>query len=198
MLEGNLIGDADVVMPSLRRTQYSSVMARLAAPGDLDTFKSALAGHPDLQVTAERDSDYWRRQYDELPHIIVSAILWGSLIGLGAFAGTIQIMYSAVAARENEIAVLRALGFGGFAVAASVVLEAMLLAMAGSAIGTAVIVHWWSGFIYNGAYGVFRIRLVPSAYLFATGWVLAIALLGALSPAIKAARITVVEALRAY
>jgi putative ABC transport system permease protein len=117
---------------------------------------------------------------------------------LGAIAGIVQVMYSAVAARENEIAILRAIGFGGFAVAASVVLEAMLLALAGSAIGTAVIAHWWSGFAYNGIIGVFRIQLTPFAYLLSGSWVLAIALLGALSPAIKASRVTVVEAFRAY
>jgi putative ABC transport system permease protein len=195
---GDLMGDVNVVMPALRRNQYNFVLARLVSPSSFDGLARALGANPALQVTAERDSDYWQRQYDELPiHIIATALVYGSLIGLGAFAGIVQVMYSAVAARENEIAILRAIGFGGFAVAASVVLEAMLLALAGSAIGTAVIAHWWSGFAYNGAYGVFHIQLTPIAYLLSASWVLAIALMGALSPAIKASRVTVVEALRA-
>jgi putative ABC transport system permease protein len=88
------------------------------------------------------------------------------------------------------------LGFGGFAVAVSVVLEAMLLASVGALIGIAIIAHWWAGFTYNGAYGVFRITLTPGISLIVVGWSLAIALMGALSPAIKAARVTVVEGLR--
>ena len=106
-------------------------------------------------------------------------------------------MYSAVAARENEIAVLRALGFGGAAVAASVVLEAMLLAFLGASLGAAIIAHFWSGFAFNGAWGVFRIQFTPMLYGIGLGWALTIALIGALPPAMAAARITVTEGLRA-
>lgn len=129
---------------------------------------------------------------------MVLVYLLGGLMGAGAVAGTLQTMYAAVSARQNEIAVLRALGFDGIAVAVSVVLEAMLLALLGVGIGTAIASSWFGGIAYNGAYGVFRMIVGPQAILFVTGWAMLVAFIGSISPAIKASRVTVVEALRAY
>lgn len=197
MMAGDLAGDADVVMPALRRTTYNSVLARLAGPDGLPHLLAALTGNSALEVTVERDSDYWQRQFNDLPtNAVLFAVVLGTLTGLGALAGLLQTMYSAVAARENEIAVLRALGFGGAAVAASVVLEAMLLAFTGASLGALIIAHFWSGFAFNGAWGVFRIRFTPLLYGVGLGWALTIALIGALPPAIKATRVTVTQGLQ--
>jgi putative ABC transport system permease protein len=198
LVAGDLIGDADVVMPALKREQYNSVLVRLSSPENFDAFARMLTSNPALQVTVERDSDYWRRQLTELgPGQAISiGYILGALIGLGSFAGLLQTMVGAVEARENEIAVLRALGFGGFAVGVSVVLEAMLLAVLGATLGAAFIGQFWSGVALNGAYGVFQVRLTGELYLLALSWCLTIALVGAASPAIRASRITVVEGLR--
>jgi putative ABC transport system permease protein len=199
-LAGDLIGDADVVMPALHRSQYNSLLIRLSDPRGFDAFAQTLTTNPALQVTVERESDYWRRllAVGGTGQALPIAYVLSALIGLGAFAGLLQTMYGAVGARENEIAVLRALGFGGMAVAVSVVLEAMLLAVLGATLGAAFIGQFWSGVALNGAFGVFRVRMTGGLYVFTLSCCLAIALLGALSPAIKAARITVVEAFRAY
>src|SRR6185437_765712 len=116
-LGGELIGDVDVVMPALRRNQYNSLLVKLSDPQAFDAFAQVLTGNPALQVTVERQSDYWRRllSYGTGQAFPIAYTL-GALIGIGAFAGLLQTMYGAVGARENEIAVLRALGFGGFAV----------------------------------------------------------------------------------
>ena len=44
-------------------------------------------------------------------------------LAVGALFGCFNTMYAAVSARSREIATLRALGYRGFAVAASVILK---------------------------------------------------------------------------
>ena len=116
-------------------------------------------------------------------------------MALGAFFGTMKIMYAAVRMRTREIGTLRAIGFGSVDVAVSVVVEAMLLALLGAALGTLAA---WLAFdgrvVYSG--GVFRLHV--SATLVAAGlaWGAIIALLGGLFPAIRAGRLTTTQALR--
>jgi putative ABC transport system permease protein len=106
-------------------------------------------------------------------------------------------MYAAVSTRGREIATLRALGFGAFPVAVSVILEAVMLSVIGGAAGAAIA---WT--LYNGKQDVFGnnvYHLTVSPGLIGLGifWALIVALLGGMMPAIRAARLPVVDALRA-
>jgi putative ABC transport system permease protein len=106
-------------------------------------------------------------------------------------------MYAAVSARTREIATLRALGFGAFPVAVSVILEAVLLAVIGAAIGAGIA---WA--LYNGrqdSFGnaVFILTVSPSLLGLGLLWAAAVALLGGLPPSVHAARRPIAEALRA-
>ena len=118
------------------------------------------------------------------------------MIGVGAFAGTVQTMQGAVEARAREIAILRALGFDGVAVAALVVIEAMLLATLGACLGTAIVWLWLDGFLYNGAGNIFRVTVDLALLLQAIAWALVVALPGAAGTALQLARQTPIEALR--
>ena len=105
-------------------------------------------------------------------------------------------MYSAVSARRVEIATLRAIGFGGAAVVISILAEALLLTLAGAAIGTAAA---WAMFNGNAhAFGglVFSLSVTPQLALFGVALACALGLIGGLFPAIRAARLPVAIALR--
>src|SRR3982750_1552962 len=62
----------------------------------------------------------------------------GVVMAIGAVIGALNTMYSAVDGRTREIATLRAIGFGGTAVVASVMLESLALAIPGALLGAAV------------------------------------------------------------
>jgi hypothetical protein len=98
--------------------------------------------------------------------------------------------------RAREIAVLRALGFNGLAVASSVVIEAMLLATLGAFLATTLVWLRLDGFLYNGATSVFRVTVDLHLLLVALVWGLAVALPGTLLPALRLARQTPIDALR--
>src|SRR5262249_6143173 len=80
-------------------------------------------------------------------------------------------------ARTREIATLRVLGFGSMSVAISVLLEAVLLALVGAALGTLAA---WLAFdgrvVYSGT--VFRFDVSVMLVALGLAWGVAIALLG--------------------
>jgi len=121
----------------------------------------------------------------------------GAVMAIGALFGCLNTMYSAVSTRGREIATLRALGYGAFPVAVSVILEAMLLAVAGALIGATIAWALYDGKqdVFNN--NVFHLSVSPAQIQLGIIWAVAVALLGGLFPSIRAAKRPVVEALRA-
>jgi putative ABC transport system permease protein len=134
----------------------------------------------------------------------VVATVVGAVMAVGAVFAALNTMYTSVSARTREIATLRALGFGSVAVVASVLTEALLLALAGALVGAAL--AW---LIFNGntvstlsgggglAQVVFQLRIGLGLVALGMAWACGVGLLGGLLPALRAARIPVATALRA-
>ena len=198
LLEGQLIGDTETLLTSLNKTSYNSVLVRLASQDSLDTLKKALNTNPAVSVTVERHSDWYKRVGSQSTFgLILLGYIVGAVMAIGALFGCLNTMYSAVSTRGREIATLRALGYGAFPVAVSVIFEAMLLSVAGALIGAGIA---WA--LYDGqqdVFGnsVFYLSVSPAQIQLGVTWAIVVALLGGLFPAIRAARRPVVEALRA-
>jgi putative ABC transport system permease protein len=202
--ESEVWADAAVVQPAYRRgNSYQSVYAKLESPQSFDTFKDGLTTDPRLNVTVVRETDYYAEQ-SVLLHRLIRTIgyLIAVLMGVGAVFGAINTMYTAVAARTREIATLRALGFGSLPVVSSVLAESMLLALVGGTIGGLLA---WAGF--NGyqtatinwqtfSQIAFAFAVTPPLLVQGLTYALVMGFLGGLLPAIRAARLPVVTALR--
>jgi putative ABC transport system permease protein len=198
LLEGQLVGDTETLLTSTHKTNYNTVLVRLASPGSLETFKKALTTNPALSVDVIRHSDWYKRIASQSTFALaLLGYVVGTVMAIGALFGCLNTMYSAVSTRGREIATLRALGYGAFPVAVSVILEAMVLAVLGALIGAAVA---WA--LYDGKQdlfgnSVFHLSVSPAQIRLGVIWAVAVALLGGLFPSIRAARRPVVEALRA-
>ncbi len=198
LLEGQLIGDAETLMTATHHTNYNSILVRLARQDALATFKSALSTNPALSVTATRHSDWYKRMSSENTiGLVILAYIVGVVMAIGALFGCLNTLYAAVSARGREIATLRALGFGAFPVAVSVIAEGVVLAVTGALIGAAIA---WA--LYDGkrdAFGniIFFLTVSPGLVGLGILWAMIVALLGGLLPSVRAARRPVVEALRA-
>ena len=195
--EGVFFTDAQTLLSVTKRKGYASVIAKLASPESFDAMHNWIASNPVLSLKSERVSDYFLRSGGKQLVLLTRATyVIGVIMALGALFGATQIMYAAVRARTREIGTLRALGFGGAAVAGSVLIEAMLLALIGAALGTLVA---WLAFdgrvVYSG--GVFRLHVSAPLLALGLAWGAAIALLGGLFPAIRAGRLEAAKALRA-
>lgn len=202
--ESELWCDARVLQGAYRRgDSFQSVYVQLEREDSLETFKAALAADPRLNVMVERETDYLADQSTVLQAIIrtVGFVIAG-LMAIGAIFGAINTMYNAVASRTREIATLRALGFGAGSIVTSVLAEAAVLALVGGLLGGVLSWLVFDGYrtstmnFQSFSQVAFAFRVTPE--LLAQGLVCALVmgLVGGILPAIRAARLPIVNALR--
>jgi putative ABC transport system permease protein len=202
--ESELWCDARVLQSAYRRgNSYQSVYARLASPDAFQTFKDALTTDPRLKVTVIREPDYYSQQSQVLQTVIRSiGFTIAILMALGAIFGALNTMYSAVASRTREIATLRALGFGSSPVVISVLVEAVLLSLVGGLIGGGLAWAAFDGYQtatmnwQSFSQVAFAFAVTPSLLARGLFFAVVMGLLGGVFPAIRAARMPVVTALR--
>jgi len=151
-----------------------------------------------------REPEYYAKQATTLSNLInVLGYTVAAFMAVGAMFGALNCMYSAVAGRQVEIATLRAIGFGGAPVVVSVMIEALLLALVGGAVGGAAAYLYCDGaslstLNFNTFSQVaFALRVTPRLLAQGLLWALIIGAAGGLFPAIRAARVPVTTALRA-
>jgi len=200
--ESELQGDNETVLSAFHRNEFQSVTALLASPEAFDRFKATLTTDPTLTVAVERETEYYAAQSKYLVKLLNAlAYIVGSIMALGACFGALNSMYSAVSTRMREIATLRAIGFGGFPIVISVMVESLLLSLLGSLLGSVVAWVMFNGNTVNTvgrnyALIVFHLSVTPS--LLGTGVFVAcvIGTVGGLFPAIRAARLPIAAALR--
>ncbi len=196
-------GDADQLMQAFRRQSYSSVVARLANPADFLSVKERLESDPRLTLEVKRERAFFQEQSQALSKFISYLGLTLSVIfSIGAMIGAMITMYATVANRVGEIGTLRALGFRRAAVLWAFLFESMLLGLAGGVVGVAlaslmqfirVSTMNWQSF----AELAFSFTLTPAIAASSLGFALLMGLVGGFLPAVRAARLEIVDALRA-
>jgi putative ABC transport system permease protein len=202
--ESEIWTDAKVLQDAYHRgDSFQSVYARLNSPGAFKEFKEALTSNPQLNVKVIRQTDYYAEQSETITRLITTlGFLIALLMAIGAVFGALNTMYSAVAARTREIATLRALGFGGSAVVASLMLESLMLALVGGALGGGLAYVAFNNFHTSTmnwqsfSQITFAFRVTPELLARGIVWSALIGLVGGLFPAIRAARLPIASALR--
>ena len=131
--------DADVLNANYQRPPgiYQSITARLRDPSAFDRVRGAARrGDPRARVQVLREREYYASQSRLVTTLItVLGGLVAAVMAIGAVLAALNTMYSAVTERSREIALLRALGFGGPAIVFSFLAESLLIAGLGGAIG---------------------------------------------------------------
>jgi putative ABC transport system permease protein len=198
LLDAQLVGDTETLMQSIRHKTYNTVVARLESPAAFGAFRKALATNPALTVDVMRLPDWNAKVSADTSAFFHMAIYGiGVILAIGALFGCFNTMYAAVGSRTQEIATLRALGYSGFAVAVSVLLEAMLLSVGGALIGAVIAWGLYDGVPSGFGSDVFTLTVSPALFGIALLWAIGVALLGGLLPSLKAAGSTVSDALQA-
>jgi putative ABC transport system permease protein len=200
--DSELWGDAESVATAYRRNGFQSVTLRLDGAQGVERVRAALTGDPRLKVDVETTRAYYGKQSEQLTRMIrVLGTGVAVIMAIGAVFGAINTMYAAIAARAREIATLRALGFTGGPVVVAVLLEAMLLALAGGALGAAIAYALFHGYTVSTLGGnfsqvVFQFQVTPALLAQGLQWALGLGFLGGLLPALRAARTPITVALR--
>jgi ABC-type antimicrobial peptide transport system permease subunit len=198
-----LWGDMETLLAAFRRTTFSSVILRLRDPAAFDALKARLESDPRLPVQVLREVEFYENQSRRLATFIrlLGLVLTG-IFGLGAILGAMVTMYAQVGARVAEIGTLRALGFKRHHILAAFLLESMFLGFLGWLLGLAPasLLNFltlstinWSSF----AEITFKFALTPGIIVKSLLFGVGMGLVGGLLPSLKAARLPLLEALRA-
>ncbi|HEY4743988.1 MAG TPA: ABC transporter permease [Desulfuromonadaceae bacterium] len=196
-------GDVDQLMQAFRRPVYSSVLFRLRDSSEFERVKESIEHNPRLTLEAKRETRYYADQSEMMAKFLrILGLTLTIIFSLGAVIGAMITMYAAVANRVIEIGTLRALGFGKGSILAAFVLESLFLGLVGGVMGvfcasfmqliTISTMNWQTfaelAFSFSLTFGI-----VWKSLLFS----LVMGFVGGLLPAVRAARMNIVEALRA-
>lgn len=181
---------------------YSGIRLRAATPADLGPLERRIDDDPRFALDAQRETDYYAKQSESANSLYILVIGIAVLAGIGAGFGASNTMYAAVQARTAEIGTLRALGFRSRSVLAVFLLEALLLGLVGGAVGLGLASFMqfltistmnWQSFAELAFTFTLNVGIVAKSLAFA----LVMGLLGGFLPALRAARLNIIDALRA-
>jgi putative ABC transport system permease protein len=196
-------GDVEQIMQAFRRNAYSSVIFTLNDPAAFESVRKNIEADPRLTLEAKREIEFYAEQSEQMAKFLnILGLSLSIVFSLGAIIGAIITMYGAVASRTREIGTLRALGFRRAGILTAFLAESLLLGLVGGIFGVmlastmqflTISTMNWQTF----AELAFTFDLTPAIVLQSLAFALAMGLLGGLLPAIRAARMDLIEALRA-
>jgi putative ABC transport system permease protein len=195
----------DVQAQSRREGILSVVRLRAREESNLPPLIAAIREDQRIKLEAKTEAKYFAEQSGTARPIEFLAYLVGIIMAVGASFGAMNTMYAQVTARTREIATLRAVGFSRPGVLVSFVAESVALALAGGVLGAAaaylVVRGLWSGTTGTQNFAtfaevLFHFELTPSLVLRGLLFSVAIGFAGGLLPAIRAARLPIISALR--
>ena len=200
--DSEIWGDLDQLRQSFRRNLYSSVLMTLREPGLYDQLRIRLEEDPRLPLEVKREQKYYEDQSEAMARFIrILGLALTIIFSVGAVLGAMITMYAAVANRTVEVGTLRALGFRRRDILLAFLAESLFLSLLGGLAGLAgaslmqlvrISTTNWATFSELA----FNFSLSPAIVLQTLGFALGMGLLGGVLPALRAARLGIVEALR--
>ena len=202
--ESEVWGDTRVVQQAWRRgNSYQSIRVKLENPASLKTLKDSLTKDPRVRVDVKSERAFYVDQ-QKLMSTIINYVGWtlAIMMGIAALFAAFNTLFDAVASRVREIATLRALGFGGFPVVVSVLVEAMILGAVGGLIGGVLALVFLNGMHSStmnwASFSQMTFAFTVTPRLMVTGIIygLILCFVAGILPGIRAARLPITAGLR--
>jgi len=202
--ESEVWGDTRVVQQAWRRgNSFQSIRVKLESAATLKTLKDALTKDPRVRVDVKSERAFYVDQ-QKLMSTIINYVGWtlAIMMGIAALFAALNTLYNAVANRVREIATLRALGFGGFPVVVSVLVEAMILGAVGGLIGGVLALVFLNGMHSStmnwASFSQMTFAFTVTPRLMMTGIIygLILCFIAGILPGIRAARLPITAGLR--
>ncbi len=201
--DSELWGEINQMSDAFRRPIYSSLTFRMQDTLQFAAMKDRLENDPRLPIEVLREKQYYKQQSEFVTTFISYA---GGVISfifsLGAIVGAMITMYAAVANRVREIGTLRSLGFSRISILTSFLIESVFISLAGGLLGIAAAYSLQTIEVSTLNWDTFS----EIAFNFYMSWEIAITsiifavvmgIVGGFLPAVHAARLKIVEALKA-
>jgi ABC-type antimicrobial peptide transport system permease subunit len=201
--DSEIWGDVEQMMQAFRRTTYSSVIVRLQDRDEFPRLQKDISDDQRLILDVKQEPAFYEEQSKSLSTFIsVLGIALSIIFSIGAMIGAMITMYAAVANRTGEIGTLRALGFRRSSILSAFLLESVLLALVGGAMGLALAsmlqaftittMNWQS--FSQLAFGFY---LTPGIVVKTMIFSVIMGFVGGFLPSVQAARLEIVDSLRA-
>lgn len=201
--DSEIWGDAEQMMAAFRRNAYSTMVFRLADLGAFEHIKTLIADDPRLQIDVKPEIQFYAEQSEALATFIrILGLSLSVIFSIGAVVGAMITMFAAVAQRVGEIGTLRALGFQRNAVLIAFLLESLLLSLVGGVIGLFAAAWMQAVDISTTNFQTFselafQFKLTPGIVVQTLLFSLGMGFIGGFIPAWRAARMNIVDSLRA-
>ncbi|MGZ5034807.1 MAG: ABC transporter permease [Usitatibacter sp.] len=201
--DSEIWGDVEQMMQAFRRTNYSSIIARMLGPDSFAAFKERIAGDQRLVLDVMQEPLFYEEQSRQLSTFIsILGMTLSVIFSIGAMIGAMITMYAAVANRTGEIGTLRALGFRRSSILAAFLVESIFLALIGGVFGLVIATFLqaftittmnWQSFSQLA----FGFHLTPAIVVATLVFSVFMGLVGGFLPSVRAARLEIVDSLRA-
>ena len=201
--DSEIWGDAEQMLQAFRRPVYSVVVMRLADAEQAEPLLARIDADPRLKLDTKPERVFYAEQSQALVTFIrVLGLSLAIIFSIGAVVGAMITMFAAVASRIGEIGTLRALGFRRGAVLTAFLGESLLLAALGGVVGLAAaslmqVVDISTTNFQSFAILAFRFVLTPQIAIQSLVFALGMGVVGGFIPAWRAARMKIVDCLRA-
>jgi putative ABC transport system permease protein len=202
--DSEIWADRDAVRSAFgREGLVSALRVRLASAGDLEAFRGDVEANRQLDVGVQSEASYYEKQSEGTSTLImVLGMIVAVFAAAGAGLGAMVTMYSAVANRQKEIGTLTAIGFGSAQIVSAFLIESVMLALVGGGLGALAslgmsFVHFAVMSSATWSEIVFAFEPTPRIVLSALAFAGILGIVGGILPALRAARIRPVDALRA-
>jgi putative ABC transport system permease protein len=201
--ESEVWGDLDAIRAAVgRQATVSSARVRLTSASAFETYRATIEADKRLNLKVMREDDYYKKASEQTSGFLAGmGFVIAILFSFAAMIGAAITMNGAVANRTKEIGTLRALGFSKIAILTSFVFEAMFLGIIGGAVGVVLVqllalVSFPVMNFQTFSEIVIRFHATPGIVIGALIFSIVMGLIGGLFPAIRAARVSPVEAMR--
>ena len=195
--ESEVIADVQTLISIRPTARYQSVTVQLESSDSMKEFKAAVEKNPSIGVDMLSEPDYTRRRATDATALLeLVAYLVGTIMAAAASFSAANTLYTNVSARRTEIATLRAIGFGSSSVVVAILVESLILALIGAAVGVLLASLAINGQQFDSRTISTQLRIDSTLIAIGTAWACGIALVSAIAPAIHAARMPIARALR--
>jgi putative ABC transport system permease protein len=200
--ESEIWGDVNQMAADFdRQGGYSSAYLHATDPISAEALKNRVSDDQRLKLEGYIETDYFAKQTSSGTPLKVIGFVVAIIMAVGSIFAAMNTMYAAVAYRGREIATLRVLGFSRPSILISFVLESLMLALLGAAVGILLMLPfngWQTGTSNAVTFSevVFALRITWGVAGAAVIFALAMGLFGGLAPAWHAARQNILTGLR--
>lgn len=203
--DSEMWGDSQQLLNAFNRgNTISSMTLKLDGANNFDDFKKQFDFDRRLQQFEPKiEQKYFEEQSEFMAAFIrIIGIVITIIFSLGAIIGAAITMFAAVANRTVEVGTLRALGFKRRSILFVFLIESLVIAITGGVIG--IFLASFLQFINISTLNfqsfseiAFNFSLSPSIILWSLVFAIFMGIIGGFFPSIRAAKLKIVDALRA-